>query len=781
MRDGPKFLLICTNTGEWILLPRDRDQDRELAAITIAAFEFEGANHEGVVHLEAVPTLASGNSRSAGFNHHLIEAWLYYLGRIGEISLYPGARSASPQIIPRRFALAPDLIKNQTGSIEKAVLNVRGIRSPADLLRLAPKTSLAGIAARAGREDELLPLMRLQATDYWMDLVSPLYHPLTPLGDGEQAFTIALTEAVSGYLWLPGAVIMEHCHVRVCRDGTISPQILPVDAFGFAGEFPVNASCDGGYQPDLDGCVATALRRVPEIAERILRDLLCHLPTGVYSDFVDTDVPEPSGLAVWMETVTAAIQDDLFAIEQCLRWKVYPCDGKDRPLRLTQWLQAGNAQTLQRLRTQALTAMPGCVGALVSDHEPRALEAIDQAQSLVSAIREAYDVPSWAARRALKHKGILADHQVLHERTWRRPRFKPLIQLIHALGQDAPALPSRHFQQARWLIDAFQSDCRHFVPPMQIVQRVLHALGRTASRSNWDAAMDLVMPLLRCRLSLILLDRIATATVTAHLAHGGSNAAAGTPPIDAIVDAWLSELDADAWLSRGKRLAALPWNATDPALAYALQMALRESRPQPALPNGPQGADSASTKGLLWPHSSLSTRISVYPLDTRASLEEEGTRMRNCLASHWGAVRNHDQVIVALEEAATGLRANASLELDEEGSWVVKEIAGADNACIDHASPLRRTANELAEHMTAHPNELDQAMLLAFRVRSEALRRPVEIEAFETLAVQRLAQPLAEQVLACLPGAGDVARRISHAVTRTERSMLPPARRDELR
>ena len=765
MPDTPNFLLKLTNTGEWILLQQERDQDLELEAMTIATFEFEVEDHEGVVHLEPAPANDSGKSGSTGFNHHLIEAWLYYLGRIGKISLHPGQRSASPQAIPRRFALPIDLINEKRGSIESAVLNCRGIRAPEDLLRTAPRTSVAGIAARTGRENELLALMRLQPADYWMDLVSPLYHPLTFLGDGEQAFTIALTETVSGYLWLPGAIIMEHCHVRVCRDGAISTQVLPVDAFGFVGEFPVNARCDGGYQPDLDGCVATALRRVPEIAQRILRGLLCHLPTGVYADFVDTDVPEPPGLAAWMETVNAAIQDDLFAIEQCLRWKVYPYDGKDRPLRLTQWLQAGNTQTLQRHRTQALAAMPGGVRALVSDGEPRALEAIDQAQPLVSAIRDAYDVPSWAARRALNHKGAHAGDEALHECTWRRPRFKPLVQLIHALSQVAPALPPRHLQQAQWLIDAFQSDCRHFVPPMQIVQRVIHALGRTASRSNWDAAMDLVMQLLRCRLSLILLDRIATATIAAYLTPSENNGAAGAPPIDAIVDTWLGELDADAWLSRGKRLAALPWKATDPALAYALQMAFRESRPRTALPNGPQGTDSASTKCLLWPHSSLSTRISVYPLDTRASLEAEGTRMRNCLASHWGAVRDNDQVIVALEEA-TGSRANASLELDEEGSWWIKEIAGADNASIDHASPLRRTANELAEHMTAHPDELDQAMLLAFRERSEELRRPVEIEPFQTLAVQRLAPPLAEQVLACLPGAGDLNRRILHVIRR---------------
>ena len=68
--------------------------------------------------------------------------------------------------------------------------------------------------------------------------------------------------------------------------------------------------------------------------------------------------------------------------------------------------------------------------------------------------------------------------------------------------------------------------------------------------------------------------------------------------------------------------------------------------------------------------------------------------------------------------------------------------------------------------MTAHPDDLDQAMLRAFRERSEELRRPIEIEAFDALAIQRLPEPLAEQVLACLPGAGDVERRISHAIKR---------------
>ena len=143
--------------------------------------------------------------------------------------------------------------------------------------------------------------------------------------------------------------------------------------------------------------------------------------------------------------------------------------------------------------------------------------------------------------------------------------------------------------------------------------------------------------------------------------------------------------------------------------------------------------------------------------------------MRNCLATHWPAVKAHDHFIVALEHADSGMRANASLELDENESWRIREIAGAGNCSIDHTSLLRWTANELTERMTTHPDELDQTVLQAYKERSEELRRPIEIEAFDTLAVQRLPEPLAAQVLACLPGAGDTARRVSHAIRRAIR------------
>lgn len=42
------------------------------------------------------------------------------------------------------------------------------------------------MVARLGREAELLTLMSIQPADFWMDLVTPLYFPLTPLGDGTQ-------------------------------------------------------------------------------------------------------------------------------------------------------------------------------------------------------------------------------------------------------------------------------------------------------------------------------------------------------------------------------------------------------------------------------------------------------------------------------------------------------------------------------------------------------------------------------------------------------------------
>ena len=80
-----------------------------------------------------------------------------------------------------------------------------------------------------------------------------------------------------------------------------------------------------------------------------------------------------------------------------------------------------------------------------------------------------------------------------------------------------------------------------------------------------------------------------------------------------------------------------------------------------------------------------------------------------------------------------------------------------------------RTVDELAEWLTSHPDELDQVTLQFFMTRWAELRKPVNIEAFDALAVQRLPEPLAEQVLACLPGAGDVEKRISHAIKLAEK------------
>ena len=68
MPDAPNFLLKLTNTGEWILLQQERDQDLELEAMTIATFEFEVEDHEGVVHLEPAPANDSSKPGSTGFS-----------------------------------------------------------------------------------------------------------------------------------------------------------------------------------------------------------------------------------------------------------------------------------------------------------------------------------------------------------------------------------------------------------------------------------------------------------------------------------------------------------------------------------------------------------------------------------------------------------------------------------------------------------------------------------------------------------------------------------------
>ena len=110
-----------------------------------------------------------------------------FLGEDGrDLTATTASLGASVQAIPRRLALSPGLIKKKPGSVEEAVLHCRGIHSPAGLVRLTPRTSIAGMVARLGREAELLTLMSIQPADFWMDLVTPLYFPLTPLGDGTQ-------------------------------------------------------------------------------------------------------------------------------------------------------------------------------------------------------------------------------------------------------------------------------------------------------------------------------------------------------------------------------------------------------------------------------------------------------------------------------------------------------------------------------------------------------------------------------------------------------------------
>ena len=222
-------------------------------------------------------------------------------------------------------------------------------------------------------------------------------------------------------------------------------------------------------------------------------------------------------------------------------------------------------------------------------------------------------------------------------------------------------------------------------------------------------------------------------------------------------------------MRRGKALAALHWNATEPELIHALQVAVRESGPRVRSSTEELAHSAQRARHLLWPQSFTATRTSIYPLISKQALLEEAERMSNCLSTYWIHVRRFEQLIVVLEEEGSGMRADAALELQEDGSWTVRQIRAANDARIPRESTLRRTVDELAGRLTSCPDELDQVTLQFFKTRWTELRKPVNIEAFDALAVQRLPEPLAEQVLACLPGAGDVEKRISHAIKLAEK------------
>lgn len=776
MPNSLRFLLTHTNEYEWIVCPVALKTDLHIAnparALVMNGHGIEVEATQGFPEPRCTASARlPDRSPAMHLDLRVIEAWLYYLRNIGRISLDGGPASAVPQTIPRNLSITQVCVPEhgQGWLLEKAILDQRGIRSAADLLRLAPRTSIAGIAMRIGKSDEFRQWIAARPMDSWLDLATPLYLPLISLADGAHAFAIAVRDPGHGYLWLPGAVIQEHCHVHVSREGQISAQTRPVDAFGFepdAAGWVSHSQLDQACQAEFGLTPLESLESLHDIVRTILSHLLSNRPTGVYAELVSGDNAEPTELSIWIDAFMAPLHEDLFAIEQCLRWRVYPFDGVTRPTPLASWLFADGNPTWQERRHQALKAMPHAVTALVLEGHAEALVAIDEAGPLVKAIRETYGVPAWTARRAISWRSTHNGEMLPGPHTARRLPFSTALHRTHALGLIAPELPPECVGGIQYLIDWFGSNRRNFTPPPEVARRVLRALGILAARSGWLHASRLVSSILRHRVSLSLLDRIMTATVSAYLHR---EALEGETAATDIVDAWLENLDAQSWLRRSKRLASLHWTAGEPGLTHALEAAAREHQTMPT--SGPTRS-SGSAKTLLSPFSCIETRVTIRPLNTLAALQAQAARMHNCLAGRWSSVRNHEEVIIALETENSVLCASAALAMDEEHVWRVTQIRGASNSSVEQSSLLHVAANLLAQRMSSHPSTLDQAALEACMRRCVDTFQPIDISAYAELAIQRLPAPLAGQVLACLPGSGDLEKRIKHAIQRAQKQQL---------
>ena len=139
------------------------------------------------------------------------------------------------------------------------------------------------------------------------------------------------------------------------------------------------------------------------------------------------------------------------------------------------------------------------------------------------------------------------------------------------------------------------------------------------------------------------------------------------------------------------------------------------------------------------------------------------------IAYHWEGVRNHDEMIVALETEDGHLRANAAFEMDDAGLWSICEISGPDNAPLASDSPLKITAESLAEWLSSCEAQFDQTVISIFRDRRAEIMKTIDLSLFDTLAIQTLPAELASLVLNCLPGAGSFSKRVEHAIGKVYR------------
>ena len=571
-----------------------------------------------------------------------------------------------------------------------------------------------------------------------------------------------------GELWLTRADILEHCHLHVTRHGRVTARVLPIDAFGFEPLAPRGeplAELDQACELMPVDAIHVLVEHIPHLVRTILSALLTNGPSGVAFLDHQAEPEEHADLARWQSAIMGALADDLFEIAQCARWWVYPFDGEPRPLPIACWLEADGDESLRSVRMQALGAMPYGVAGLVLEGQTAVLRVIDGSRPLFEAVQQVFNVPAWVVRRAMSSRSAAEGRALTRRGTVVVAPLSRAIKRIHALGQDAPEVPLEQVPAVQWLMDAFGSDRDSFKVSSRTQRRVLRAVGRTAARHGWKKASRTISSILRHRRSLALLDCVASATVAMHvdsrLGLDRSEALA-----EAVCDAWLEELDASTWLKRSQRLTALQWTSEDPDMAHALDMAAREWVGGGAA-NQSSGVPGARCIGNLFhPFTWADTRISVYPLCSRRALEQEGERMGNCMASKWPQVRNHEELILAIEDVETGGRANVSMQLGPDGQWKVRELRGAKNADLEIDSPLASASRRIVEWISLHPHALENDALDAYKQRFEAINRLVYSSLYETLSVQAFRNPLRDEMLACLPGDGPLDLRLDNAMRR---------------
>jgi hypothetical protein len=781
MPEERSFDLFAVGDNAWVLRPNDASRGQFQASRNdSAASRFDvlwiAADSNCAEVVVCTPEVGETKTAEQQPNTDLIEAWLYYLRRTGRISFDPGPRSDGPQRISGHLSLTHrDAWGGPlTGSLEGAILEARGIATVDDLLKLAPSTSLVGLALRAGLEDGLERVLSGRVQDDWLDLITPIYLPLTTLDDGAQRFTVAMRYPDEGELWLSRADILEHCHVHVSRFGRVTAHVLPIDALGLEPASPgwaLHTGLDQVCALVPGDAIHVLVEHVPHLVTRILTALLTNGPSGIACIDHQAEPDEPAELAHWQSAIMSALENDLFEIEQCARWRVYPFDGESRPLPVAQWLEAEGDEALRSVRMQALRAMPFGVAGLVLEGQATALGAIDQSQPLLEAVQQAFQVPAWVVRRAMNSRSAVEGRALTYRGTGVVTPLSKAIRRIHALGREAPEVPLGYVPAVQWLMDVIGSDRDNFKVSKRTQRRVMRAVGRTAARSGWTKASRSISSILRHRRSLALFDCVASATVALYL-DSRQRLDSGEQLADSVCDAWLEDLDASTWLKRAQRLTALQWNPDDPDMAHALDMAAKEWVGGRTHSRDGSASGQRSITNLFHPFTWLDTRISVYPLCSRRALEQEGLRMENCMASKWPQVRNHEDLIVALEDVETGIRANASLQLGLDGQWKVTELRAARNAPLEVDSPLEAACTQVVEWISSNPLALENDALDSYKRRSEALNRLVYSSLYETLSLQAFPSPLRDEILACLPGDGALDVRLRNTLRRVRPSAM---------